>query len=849
MADDNSSDASYYSEHYTDTHPELIGAPTPIYYQAHDPNGFKRFSMSGDTKFEEAFPGAYETVCTFNAELFAVPYGTRVVNIKTEFPENVHHAIQQRIWTTLKAISERIMKVWESRRDPKEKVFFLFSINGQKQFCGLAELSGPWDPEALVEGWTDPSGGFEGTFPLTWHYVKNVPYARFDGLTHGEKNQPIANMWSGQSISPSEPLGREVVRIYVESCHVTNVLAWPSGRGEKPGYARLTNGNAQPTQNARAVRGGHADHGGRGGGRATDSNWRTKENVGPPAGRIIGEVKDKDSPSLNARREMTELTINSAPLPQTDGTFDPIAGPPRIGQVVSYVVNDNGSLTPLNGNFPVIINPATANPTTANPTTANPVTHMPGREYFQNSAQDTRSMDDIRGNNNRGSNRVGRGGPRGGKGGGRAPVTQIIHNYYGNQQDSQAGLGIHGSQYNLDHNESAATIRSQRKGGPTTTSSLQHAASAAVFKPKSAANRSLTQSAVTKNAAKYAQQGHPLNNAPSNTSFASQVHDFPPLQAVQSNNSSGHHMQNMASHASFSSNMPTTNPISYAGMATQGAHNAVPRFSQPYVKQADQRSQDSYPSHFRECDSMAGYVARPAQNNYQQPMGMQYGTQNFRANQPGPFIRNLGEQTPTHLPKHADLQQKTENWVEQNPSKGGFGPLAIDAMAVPMAKRATFYHLMADKVEVEKKLGGMSMDDTADYFRTLAKKAEVENMISRLMLGKDEYVEGYTSIAGRGSSEIGSSAASSFKVRAEDGRTLPSVSEAGRPKSGRRAGHNKQSSWDARTKQMAEDVLASPPGSVRAEHHSSDDSLAVGSDGTDVTNPFSDGDGNGGARL
>ncbi|KAK3618146.1 hypothetical protein LTR56_015323 [Elasticomyces elasticus] len=842
MADDNSSEASYYSEHYTDTHPELIGAPTPIYYQTHNPMGFKRFSMSGDTKFEEAFPGAYETVCTFNAELFAVPYGTRVVNIKTEFPENIHHAIQQRIWTTLKAISERIMKVWESRRDPKEKVLFLFSINGMKQFCGLAELSGPWDPEALVEGWTDPSGGFEGTFPLTWLYVKNVPYARFDGLTHGEKNQPIANMWSGQSISPSEPLGREVVRIYVESCHINNILAWPSGRGEKPGYARLTNGNAQQTQNARAVRGGHADHGGRGGGRATDSNWRTKENMGPPVGRIIGEVKDKDSPSITARRDIPELTINSAPLPQTDGTFDTAAGPHRPGQIVSCVVNDNGDFTPLNSNFPVI-----ANPVTANPATANPVTHMPGREYFTSFGQDARSMDDMRGNS--------RGGPSFGRGNGRAkakgrttPVVQNItnHHYYGNQQDSQAGLGIHGSQYNLDHNESAATIKSQRQGGPSTTSSLQHAGSAAIFKPTSAANRSLGQSAVTNNAAKHAQQGHQLNDAFSNMSFASQVHDFPPLQAVQSNKSSGPQMQNMASYASFSSNMPTTNPTSYAGMATQGAHNAVPRFSQPYGKQADQRSQDSYPSHFRECDSMAGYVARPAQHNYQQPMGMQYGPQNFRANQPGPFIRNLGEQTPTHLPKHADLQQKTENWVDQNPSKGGFGPLAIDAMAVPIAKRATFYHLMADKVEVEKKLGGMSMDDTADYYRTLAKKAEVENMISALMLGKDEYVEGYTSIAGRGSSEIGSSAASSFKVRAEDGRTLPSVSEAGRR--GRRS-HNKQSSWDARTKQMAEDVLASPPGSVRAEHHSSDDSLAVGSDGTEVTNPFSDGEGNGGARL
>jgi len=87
---------------------------------------------------------------------------SQIVNIKTEFVENIHHAIREKMWTTLETISKRISTVWNARRDPAEKVFFLFSINGQKQYCGLAEVCGPWNRETLIEGWTDPSCGFVG---------------------------------------------------------------------------------------------------------------------------------------------------------------------------------------------------------------------------------------------------------------------------------------------------------------------------------------------------------------------------------------------------------------------------------------------------------------------------------------------------------------------------------------------------------------------------------------------------------------------------------------------------------------------------------------------------------------
>ena len=51
------------------------------------------------------------------------------------------------------------MTVWDARKSITEKVLFLFALNGSKQFCGLAEMSGPWKADDVIDGWTDESNG------------------------------------------------------------------------------------------------------------------------------------------------------------------------------------------------------------------------------------------------------------------------------------------------------------------------------------------------------------------------------------------------------------------------------------------------------------------------------------------------------------------------------------------------------------------------------------------------------------------------------------------------------------------------------------------------------------------
>ena len=41
-------------------------------------------------------------------------------------------------------VGDRIMRLWNERKSADEKIFLLFSVNGYKSYCGLAEMTGPY---------------------------------------------------------------------------------------------------------------------------------------------------------------------------------------------------------------------------------------------------------------------------------------------------------------------------------------------------------------------------------------------------------------------------------------------------------------------------------------------------------------------------------------------------------------------------------------------------------------------------------------------------------------------------------------------------------------------------------
>ncbi|KAK4545924.1 hypothetical protein LTR36_002488 [Oleoguttula mirabilis] len=833
-SEDGNSQLSTISPHYLLLHPEQAAMKPQIFEQASHPRSFRRIAMDPKVDVQEAYMGAYNLVHSLNPDYFTMPYGTRVINIKTDYPSNIYYAAQTGSWSTLEKVSQRIMTVWDARQDAGEKVLFLFAVNGSKQYCGLAEMSGPWDPSGHIDGWAEKTSGAGsvGTIPLTWLFIKNVGYDKFQGVSQERKDQPIINMWNGMHFDTE--VGRRVLQIYVTQPHCDNILAFPR-RGPQNRPQRIANHNRQGTQNqqkgynqgnhhvvanVRAIKGGRGGQGeqngqnGRGGYTGAHRNmntalasddWRGSQNQWPGAGRVLGEVSENE-PTPTASRQQGVSVNTNAPPPHFDGPAETASGP-RVGQVVSCVVDEHGNLVPIS---PL-------------PQQTNTFTYMPSQESFRNDPVELSSLQNPRSQTyHRGDFRGGaRGGMRGDMRGARSPNASGVRGPHPADHGNAHMHGSHDFEHPLHQAASAATIGPQHANIAATLSApmLHHAASTATFVPQS-------------------QHNHMLRNAASNAGF---------MQYGQSGLQYGSAHRNQPPPYA----KPTPPSDFSSGYTPVSMRNDIVHWEKKPKPSIANESEDSYVRAFGEHDSMAGF-------NYKMPPPK-------------------AQQTPTHAPgtKQGLLQQTMKLWDDKTPTQKNFAyPPPVDGDGIPRDKRPSYFRLMAHKSVVEKKLANLGgEDDETVYYDLMANKSELEVQLDKLTMD-DSYSNFHSDGSpckrgARGSSEADSTVYETSSIerhnisplRAKDGRALHSVSKHGSPKpkitrKGNRARNAPYSeSFDARLTANIYGLVDSPTSSARVNYHSSPPAKSVTAEtvASEVTNPYSDhqseGDGSGGCRL
>lgn len=81
--------------------------------------------------------------------------------IKTAHLVNIHQAMTSGIWTLQETVGKKINTLFdENDAAAGEKVLFIFSINKQRSFCALAEMTGPWKLTEGRSGWQEQGGNF-----------------------------------------------------------------------------------------------------------------------------------------------------------------------------------------------------------------------------------------------------------------------------------------------------------------------------------------------------------------------------------------------------------------------------------------------------------------------------------------------------------------------------------------------------------------------------------------------------------------------------------------------------------------------------------------------------------------
>jgi len=145
-----------------------------IWKQTEHPDSInKLLNITGDM-CQENFRGAAKMLSHANPETFEMPLKvrrvypavhetpltiaqSRFICMKVDRETDMKYCLANGAVTSLPSCNERIDAVWRDREG--ERVFMMFSISGQKEFCAMAEMAGPVE-RGSMPGWSKP--GCEG---------------------------------------------------------------------------------------------------------------------------------------------------------------------------------------------------------------------------------------------------------------------------------------------------------------------------------------------------------------------------------------------------------------------------------------------------------------------------------------------------------------------------------------------------------------------------------------------------------------------------------------------------------------------------------------------------------------
>ncbi|KAG0452683.1 hypothetical protein HPP92_025347 [Vanilla planifolia] len=116
--------------------------------------------------------------------------------IKSYSEDDIHKSIKYNVWASTPNGNKKLEAAFREaeklmiEKGTKCPIFLFFSVNGSRQFVGLAEMIGPVDFEKTMDFWqTDKWGGF---FPVKWHIVKDIPNSYFQKITlENNGNKPV----------------------------------------------------------------------------------------------------------------------------------------------------------------------------------------------------------------------------------------------------------------------------------------------------------------------------------------------------------------------------------------------------------------------------------------------------------------------------------------------------------------------------------------------------------------------------------------------------------------------------------------------------------------------------------
>lgn len=96
---------------------------------------------------------------------------------------DLHKAVKYGVWSSTKRNNPALQHAWEEMDRLNGKVFLFFTVvDDLDEYRGVAEMVSAVDTDVTFEYWYE-SKKFTGLFKLKWHYLQNLSYGLFDGIS------------------------------------------------------------------------------------------------------------------------------------------------------------------------------------------------------------------------------------------------------------------------------------------------------------------------------------------------------------------------------------------------------------------------------------------------------------------------------------------------------------------------------------------------------------------------------------------------------------------------------------------------------------------------------------------
>lgn len=133
-----------------------------------------------------------DTIVNYKAARFFI--------IKSFTEDNVHKSMKYQVWSSTPEGNKRLNEAYIKSVAEKVPLFLFFSVNGSRQFVGVAKMTSEVDFKETFAHWQQDRKWL-GKFKVEWIFIKDIPNKEFKSIiVPSNESKPVTNMKDAQEI-------------------------------------------------------------------------------------------------------------------------------------------------------------------------------------------------------------------------------------------------------------------------------------------------------------------------------------------------------------------------------------------------------------------------------------------------------------------------------------------------------------------------------------------------------------------------------------------------------------------------------------------------------------------------